>query len=93
MMAGPPFFESTTSAHRRTLARLRIIRAAVAYLLDGAVPEFDDPFGGKLLTRKESSKLKIWSAGRDGGDGKLLKLPTSTKDQDIVMEVALPVTK
>jgi hypothetical protein len=85
-MIGSPSFESATSSHRETLAHLRILRTALAYLLGGPIPELDDPFGGKLSARMEEGRLRIWSIGRDGEDdgGRGSR---RTRDQDIVMEV------
>ena len=54
--------------------------------MTGALPELEDPFGGKLLSSEKDGKVKVWSVGRDrvddGGKGDWKPNP----GPDIVLE-------
>ena len=53
---------------REKKAQIRIARIAAQFLRTGEVIDQDDPFGGKLKTKRTGDTLKIWSIGADGFD-------------------------
>jgi hypothetical protein len=59
---------SAESGVRASRARLRLLRAAVGFLLVGHVPALDDPFGAKLGYSVSAGRLRVWSVGYDGID-------------------------
>jgi len=85
-----PGLSRTVAVHRETLAHLRLVRAGTEFLSAGKAPALADPFGDKLLYKKEGDKSRIWSIGRDGinqnGSGKWEAQP------DIVLEISNPGT-
>jgi hypothetical protein len=71
---------SSASDVRAALAHLRILRTAAHFRATGAILDLDDPFGTKLLRRRDGARLKVWSLGLDGVD-------QSGGKEDIVLEV------
>jgi hypothetical protein len=86
---GAPHVATTISAHRQTLARLRLLRAVAVYRAIGKVPELDDPLGDKLRHSTDNGKIKIWSVGIDGMDngGKGDWDSPAVRGPDIVIEI------
>jgi hypothetical protein len=73
---------------REVLARLRLLRAATAFLATGKTPQLMDPLGGNLSYSLAGGKLKIWSLGSDGesqnGRGSWKSVP----GEDFVLEIS-----
>jgi len=72
---------------RDGLAQMRLLRAAVAYRADGALPDADDPYGGKLRWSKKGHVFRIWSRGVDGMDDGGSGDWNPKSGRDIVLEV------
>lgn len=72
---------------RDGLAQMRLLRAAVAYRADGALPDADDPYGGKLRWSKKGPLFRIWSRGVDGMDDGGSGDWNPKSGRDIVLEV------
>jgi hypothetical protein len=53
---------------REARARIRLLRAAARYRLDGRVPTLEDPYGTTLHWALRDGYLRIWSDGSDGKD-------------------------
>jgi hypothetical protein len=86
----PPHVAGTIRAHRQTLARLRLLRAAAIYRATGKISELEDPLGDKLRHSTDTVTMKFWSVGIDGTDhgGKgEWDSPAVPGTTDIVIEV------
>ena len=68
------------------IARLRMLRAAIGYRLDGQVPALPDPFGTTLRSASNESGLRIWSVGRNGRDEAGATMGRAGQD-DLLFEV------
>ena len=53
---------------RTNLSQLRLLRAAVRYLLSGQFIELPDPFGTVIQHAEAAGKVTFWSLGLDGFD-------------------------
>jgi hypothetical protein len=74
--------------HRTQRAQLRLLRVAVHYKATGEIPELDDPFGAKLVTRRVGDDLKAWSIGPEGTDhGGIGGFLLERDDRDVVIDV------
>ena len=59
--------EAQKSARRkRSIAHLRLLRAAVEFRLTGEVPALADPFGDTLRVREENGRRVVASVGAPG---------------------------
>jgi hypothetical protein len=76
------------TSNRETRARLRLLRAATAFLATGEIPKLADPFGGNLSYRQVGSKLKIWSLGGDGESQNGRGSWKSVLGEDFVLEIS-----
>jgi hypothetical protein len=81
-----PSFARSDEAHRDTLTRLRLLRAAIGLLRTGTVPQVDDPFGSSLLHSQSGGKTRIWSVGTNGTDDGGLDGWTARR-ADVVLEM------
>lgn len=72
---------------RDGLAQLRLVRAAALYLADGALPDAEDPYGGKLRWSKKGHVFRLWSRGVDGVDDGGSGGWNPKSSRDIVLEV------
>jgi hypothetical protein len=63
-----PSLQKMSRTHRERKAQIRMARIAAQFLRTGEVIEQDDPFGGKLKTKRAGDNLKIWSIGADNFD-------------------------
>jgi hypothetical protein len=69
-------------------ARLRLLRIACKYRAIGEILDLPDPFGARLMTRKDGPRLKLWSVGRDGvDDGGIGSWKADSRDKDLVLEL------
>jgi hypothetical protein len=72
--------------HRERRAQLRLARIAAQFLRTGEILAQDDPFGGKIQTKRTGDTLKIWSIGADSFDN-LGVGDWKGESNDIVLEV------
>jgi hypothetical protein len=82
-----PSITRSIEAGGEALARLRLLRAATGFLVNGTVPSLPDPFGTNLLYEDTGTQMRIWSVGSDGIDHKGPGVWTTAPRQlDIVIE-------
>jgi hypothetical protein len=83
-----PSITRSIEAGGEALARLRLLRAATGFLVNGTVPSLPDPFGTNLLYEDTGTQMRIWSVGSDGIDHKGPGVWTTAPRQlDIVIEI------
>jgi hypothetical protein len=64
-----PNVSMTSLKIRERRSQLRMARIAAHFLRTGEVLEQEDPFGGKLQTKRTGDALRIWTPGTDGLTG------------------------
>ncbi len=70
---------------RRTLARLRLLRAYAMWRSTGTAPDLTDPFGGTIRSDVTGPRPRFWSRGVDGNDERGVGA-WDTDTVDIVLE-------
>jgi hypothetical protein len=83
-----PSLTKTLTGNREARARLRLLRAATAFLATGETPSLTDPLGGDLFYSEAGGKLKIWSLGRDGENQNGRGSWKSVPGEDLVLEIS-----
>jgi hypothetical protein len=89
--AAPDDLLGSDLPHRGHRAQLRLLRVATHYRATGEVLDLEDPFGARLLTRRDGDTLRVWSVGAEGldhGGTGAFGFDREGKDaQDIVLEI------